>query len=316
MHCMTFRRFVAGAIVSIAVAAGFGQIPSAHAAAPPGCDDWGCTAKASGGKKVPSPEEGSGPSRTSSRSSSSGGGGGESLLERGRRIARQNLETARRNDAAIRRYDQGLQSYQSCLANPAGQCGTAPAPPVLGRQVGIGDGYLTAVGGPPPTATPVPTISPQQAAYMAIARLRFPTTSPGIGPSPKINPWKMAAVGYPLWLWSEGPTSVGPVSDAVANVSVSLEARISKTVFRMGDGDSVSCAGTGRKWTRAVQPGQKSPVCGYAYEKPSLPKGEYTVTAVAFWTVDWTVNGTSGQITVPRSSTTQLPVGELQAIVR
>ena len=151
---------------------------------------------------------------------------------------------------------------------------------------------------------------------MAIARLRFPTTTPGIGPSPEINPWKMAAVGYPLWLWSEGPTSVGPVSDSVANLSVSLRARISKTVFRMGDGESVSCAGTGRAWTRAVKPGQESPVCGYAYQKPSLPRGQYTVTAIAFWTVDWTVNGTSGQITVPRSSTTELPVGELQAIVR
>ncbi|HEX8509357.1 MAG TPA: hypothetical protein VF635_07655 [Propionibacteriaceae bacterium] len=165
-------------------------------------------------------------------------------------------------------------------------------------------------------APPVPTLSPEQVAYMAVAKLRFPTTKPGIGPSPDINPWKMAAVGYPLWLWSAGPAEIGPVSQTVADLSVSLEARVAKTVFRMGDGQTVTCSGTGQKWTRAVRAGQKSPVCGYAYQRPSLPKGDYTIEATTTWEVTWNVNNESGVITVPRSSTTQLPVGELQALVR
>lgn len=151
---------------------------------------------------------------------------------------------------------------------------------------------------------------------MAVAKLRFPKTTPGIGPSPKINRWKMAAVGYPLWLWSDGPTHVGPVTDTVADLSVSLDARVTKTVFWMGDGQSVTCEGSGTKWTTAVQPGEKSDSCGYAYHKPSLPKGDYTVTATTVWQVAWTINDASGVITVPRSSTTQLPVGELQALTR
>ena len=50
--------------------------------------------------------------------------------------------------------------------------------------------------------------------------------------------------------------------------------------------------------------------------KPSLPKGNYTVTAVTTWDVTWTVNNQSGVITVPAVQTTQLPVGELQVLVR
>ena len=82
------------------------------------------------------------------------------------------------------------------------------------------------------------------------------------------------------------------------------------------DGQTVTCSGTGQKWTRAVRAGQKSPVCGYAYQRPSLPKGDYTIEATTTWEVTWNVNNESGVITVPRSSTTQLPVGELQALVR
>ena len=151
---------------------------------------------------------------------------------------------------------------------------------------------------------------------MAVAKLKFPNTKPGIGPSPNINRWKMAVVGYPLWLWAEGPIHVGPVTDTVADLSVSLEATVAKTVFRMGDGQSVTCDGAGTKWTSAVEPGEKSDSCGYVYEKPSLPKGDYTVTATTVWKVTWTVNDASGVITVPRSSTAQLPVGELQALTR
>ena len=140
--------------------------------------------------------------------------------------------------------------------------------------------------------------------------------APGIGPSPELNRWKMAAVGYPLWLWADGPTHVGPVSDSVGGLTVSLEAKVTKVTFRMGDGKTVSCAGRGQKWTRAVKPGAKSPSCGYSYTKPSLPEGSYRVAAIANWAVTWTVNNESGVINVPAVDTAELPVGELQVLVR
>lgn len=112
------------------------------------------------------------------------------------------------------------------------------------------------------------------------------------------------------------PTRVGPVSESVSGLSVSLEAEVSSLTFRMGDGHSIKCAGSGHQWTTAVKPGTKSPSCGYTYTKPSLPDRRYTVAAIANWAVTWTSNGQSGVINVPAVDTIELPVGELQVLVR
>jgi hypothetical protein len=158
-------------------------------------------------------------------------------------------------------------------------------------------------------------ITPQQAALMAVAELRLPAVAPGIGPDPSINRWKMAAVGYPLWLWADGPTHVGPVSQSVANFHVSLDARLTSVTYEMGDGHHVSCSGPGKKWTRSVEAGQASS-CGYRYERPSLPKGSYTVRAVSHWSITWIVGGQSGVVPMDQEGTRQLTVGELQVLVR
>jgi hypothetical protein len=219
----------------------------------------------------------------------------------------QRLRDARKEfHAALAEYDRQLANYNRCIlsSSPAG-CGSmpaAPTPPQFATTTFSGPGSQPITAG--------------QAAAIAVARLQLPTISPGIGPSPDLNPWKMAAVGYPLWLWADGATHVGPVSDSVAGLSVSLEADVSSLTFRMGDGHSVTCAGSGHPWTAAVEPGTKSPTCGYTYAKPSLPDGPYTVAAIANWAVTWTSNGQSGVINVPAVDSTELPVGELQVLVR
>ena len=88
------------------------------------------------------------------------------------------------------------------------------------------------------------------------------------------------------------------------------------TDFVMGDGHVVTCSGAGLAWTRAVEPGQKSPACGYQYATPSLPQGDYTVTIRTHWDIDWTINNQRGVIRMVQASSTQLPVGELQVLVR
>ena len=218
-------------------------------------------------------------------------------------------EARKKFSAAMASYDRQFARYNRCVLtfNPstsAAGCGnmpTAPNPPQFRTDTFSGPGSQITAG---------------QAAAIAVARLQLPTIAPGIGPSPDLNPWNMAAVGYPLWLWADGPTHVGPISDAVAGLSVSLDAKVSSLTFRMGDGHTVTCAGSGRPWTTAVQPGAKSPSCGYSYAKPSLPKDNYTVAAIANWAVTWTSNGQSGVINVPAVDTTELPVGELQVLVR
>jgi hypothetical protein len=218
-------------------------------------------------------------------------------------------ESRKEFSAALAAYDRRLASYNRCVLtfdpslNRAG-CGSVPTVPTAPQ-------FRTDTFSGPGSA-----ITAGQAAAIAVARLKLPTIAPGIGPSPDLNPWNMAAVGYPLWLWADGPTHVGPISDSVAGLSVSLEAKVSSLTFRMGDGHTVNCPGTGHPWTTAVEPGRKSPNCGYSYAKPSLPDDTYTVAAIANWAVTWTSNGQSGVINVPAVDTTELPVGELQVLVR
>jgi hypothetical protein len=219
------------------------------------------------------------------------------------------LEAGKKLSVDLAEYNRQLANYNRCVlifdpsVSNAG-CGSAPIPPNPPQFSNTNFSVL----GNQPTAG--------QAAAIAVARLQLPKIPPGIGPSPDINPWKLAAVGYPLWLWADGPTHVGPISDSVAGLSVSLDAEVSSLTFRMGDGHTVTCAGSGHPWTAAVQPGTESPSCGYTYARPSLPDKTYTVAAIANWAVTWTSNGQSGVINVPVVDTAELPVGELQVLVR
>lgn len=215
----------------------------------------------------------------------------------------------------MKAYVDGRNRYNDCVrasltsTGPVGLCVQGPPPP---DDVFLQGRGFNGVGGGPAA----PLITPGQAGAIAVARLRLPTVAPGVGPSPDLNRWNMAAVGYPLWLWADGPTQVGPVSDSVAGLSVSLQAKVSSLTFRMGDGTVVTCQGDGDEWTKSVEPGAKAPTCGHTYTKASLPKGTYTVTALTNWAVTWTANGQSGVINVPAVQTTELPVGELQVLVR
>jgi hypothetical protein len=219
------------------------------------------------------------------------------------------LEAGRKLSAELAEYNRQLANYERCVlsfdpsVSNAG-CGSAPIPP---NPPQFSNTNFSGPGNQPTAG---------QAAAIAVARLQLPKIAPGIGPSPDLNPWNMAAVGYPLWLWADGPTHVGPISDSVAGLSVSLDAEVSSLTFRMGDGHTVTCAGSGHPWTTAVQPGTESPSCGYTYAKPSLPDKTYTVAAIANWAVTWTSNGQLGVINVPVVDTAELPVGELQVLVQ
>jgi hypothetical protein len=158
-------------------------------------------------------------------------------------------------------------------------------------------------------------LTPEQIAYIAFARLHLEPLKPVIGPPPELNRWNMAAVGYPLWLSGGGDPHPPAVWDQVFNLRVRLEARVKKVDFLMGDGNVVTCDGPGLRWTPAVEPGEKSPVCGYQYAKPSLPDRNYTVTARTHWGVRWTINSQTGVIPMIQASSVDLPVGELQVLV-
>ncbi|GAA1854952.1 hypothetical protein ACFFOM_02275 [Microlunatus capsulatus] len=228
-------------------------------------------------------------------------------------------------------YKAQMDSYRTRLAaaisankaatNAQGQCVATAGNLNCGRFQTVplpDDPNIREAGDPadPAAAPAAPAVTPEQAAYIASARLRLTAPQPVVGPPPDINEWDMAAVGYPLWLWAEGDLDPAPVSDSVFDLSVALDARLVEVVFDMGDGNRVRCSDLGTRWTRSVEPGTASPSCGYAYPQPSLPEGSYTVTANAVWAIDWAINGTTGSIPFYQSASTTIPVGELQVLVR
>lgn len=122
----------------------------------------------------------------------------------------------------------------------------------------------------------------------------------------------MMAVGYPIWLWTDGPTTV-TASESAHGYTFTLRARYRSTTFDLGDGHTRQCTKT-TPYRRSVKPGIASPTCGYTYLKAARD-GSYTVTATTHWDVAWSVAGFSGTLPGTHSASRELPVGELQAII-
>lgn len=146
-----------------------------------------------------------------------------------------------------------------------------------------------------------------------IVKLQLPDPTPHIGPDPTTNEWNMAAVGYPLWLWTDGPQAVTSRTRAYG-ITFTLRATWQSTTFDMGDGHHITCTRT-PAYPKTTTPGTKSPSCGYTYLTPSLPKGTYTVTATTNWTITWHALGQTGSIPGRHTGHWSLPVGELNALV-
>ena len=268
-------------------------------------DDYGNVSVEARGTRSQSPQRTTGNGRSTERV--------EPATSDGRWAAAREAEIELQRQ--ISAYMKSLDSWRTCLSQrpPGGSApscqepGSPPFRATLPAMLGTGSTS---------TSASQVTLSPEQVAYIAFARLHLDPLKPVIGPPPEINRWKMAAVGYPLWLSGGGDPNPPAVSDLVYNLRVRLKAHVTSVDFLMGDGNIVTCQGSGLRWTPAVQPGERSPVCGYQYSKPSLPEGSYTVTARTHWDVDWTINNQTGVIRMIQASSVELPVGELQTLIR
>jgi len=150
-------------------------------------------------------------------------------------------------------------------------------------------------------------------ARQVIVRLRLPDPTPRIGPDPEDNEWRMAAVGFPLWLWTDGPRTVRAVETAYG-VRFTLRADWVSTTFAMGDGRSRTCTAT-RPYPASAKPGSASPSCGYTYQRASLPDGSYRVTATTRWRISWSALGLSGTLPGTHAGSRTLRVGEVHSLV-
>ena len=120
-------------------------------------------------------------------------------------------------------------------------------------------------------------------------------------------------VGWNVWLWVRDPSEVtwGPVSRTVSEggYSVTATAVVSEVAWDMGDGGVVRC-GKGTAWQSFQVRNEKSPSCGYVYEKT----GEFTITATSHWVVNWSGVGESGVIEFDVNSQGHVDVVEVNVL--
>lgn len=160
-----------------------------------------------------------------------------------------------------------------------------------------------------------PGVTPEQLAQQAIKQL--PIDGPDIGMAP--GPGKEGLVGLPVWMWTDVTAATwGPATAtaAVPGLSVTATAKASKIVWRMGDGDTVTCTGPGTPYSTS-RGGASSPDCGHTYTAPSAGQTNdaYRVTATTTWDVTWVGGGATGRLTTTRASVTTARIGEMQVLI-
>ncbi|MFF8867905.1 ATP/GTP-binding protein [Streptomyces sp. NPDC015139] len=125
-------------------------------------------------------------------------------------------------------------------------------------------------------------------------------------------------VGVPMWMWvNQSATTYGPnaASASAGGITVTATAKVSKIVWNMGDGASVTCTGPGTPYTSSEGMAQ-SPDCGHVYAKTSAgaQNRKFPVAATSTWTINWQGGGQAGQLTEVRQTNVQVAVGEVQVV--
>lgn len=155
--------------------------------------------------------------------------------------------------------------------------------------------------------------SPAQLAQEAVAQMQL--AGPAIQLS--IPAGRFGIVGVPVWLWTQvGPTTWGPNSAtaSVPGLSVTATAHAQQIVWDTGDGETVTCANPGTPYAAGEV---TSPTCQHIYATSSaaMPGEAFPLTATTTWLVTWSGGGSSGSLTVRRSSSASVRIGEVQVLV-
>lgn len=177
----------------------------------------------------------------------------------------------------------------------------------------IGLGYEEFWSATEPAAA---AVDPRVLAQQAVDKMLL--TGPDIDINPR--PGGRGLVGMPVWMAADpSPTTWGPntASATAGAVTVTATAKVSRVVWSMGDGTSVTCHGPGSVYKTSYGL-RKSPTCGHVYTDPSstVASGRFRVTATATWAIDWQVDGggEAGQLTEVRTSAVALTIAESQAL--
>ncbi|MFJ9729432.1 ATP/GTP-binding protein [Streptomyces sp. NPDC101209] len=162
-------------------------------------------------------------------------------------------------------------------------------------------------------AANVPAVDPVVVAQQAVGKMLL--AGPDIA-SPRAA--GKYTVGVPMWMWvNQSATTYGPntATATAGGVTVTATAKVSKIVWSMGDGASITCGGPGTPYT-ASEGMVQSPTCGHVYAMTSggARNGKFPVTATSTWAINWQGGGQAGQLTEVRQTNVQVAVGEVQVV--
>lgn len=229
-------------------------------------------------------------------------------------VIKENEARKARNKELAKKYEESSAGFGRCVKRNAtngltesrqvrGSCGNNPTPP---NFEDLADVPGVSRQGPPDLGLPPETIG-----FIATTQLQLPQTSIQLGPDPSWNEWDKVFVGYPYWLWMDSETKPLSSSQSVGPVSVGLKARFASVTYQVQGEDAVTCTGSGTPYRRIPSNyGKRSPDCGFQFTS----KGSKVITATANWVIEWTVNGQRGTLTLPRTASRAVEVGELQAL--
>lgn len=163
----------------------------------------------------------------------------------------------------------------------------------------------------PPTVLDLP--DPEDLARQAFASL--PLDQVDIGIVPEDEPGRIGLVGLPVWMWVENPDerTFGPVEASASDqgLTVTIEAKVDRIVWDLGDGTTVTCTGPGTPYEDRFA-GEASPDCGHRFTR----QGQYEVSATSYWTATWEGGDQRGELSAERTARTTVSVGELQVVVQ
>lgn len=171
------------------------------------------------------------------------------------------------------------------------------------------DGFVVVPLGQPPA----PQVDPRVLAQRAVDSMTL--LGPDIA-SPRAA--GKYTVGVPMWMWvNQSATTFGPntATATAGGITVTATAKVSKIVWSMGDGGSVTCNGPGTPYTSSEGMAQ-SPDCGHVYAKTSADaqNSKFPVTATSTWTINWQGGGQAGQLAEVRQTNVRVAVGEVQVV--
>lgn len=311
------RRFLLA--VSVALVAAIGA-PLSSSAAPPGCRELVMpdgTIFVDCSRPGAEPDPGGG----------HGGGGGSATCHFGLAEIPCTTEFGTWNGRcytrlALREFPFGDPVWENRTDGVIVEC--TPHPCLTAANVETCEGHSYYRSDSAPAGGP----SPRELAERAVAQMRLTMGDLGsTPPSTSTDSTSLGAIGLPLWFWVANPAenTTGPITRSASDggLTVTATGTLDRTVWTLTEQSTgiaratVTCRGANAGGTPydGRDNASPSPTCGIPANLNQHP-GAYTLTATAYWTVEWAGGGQTDTINItPPPNSVPLTIGELQVLV-